>query len=180
MATKFTESRLDHRGDLLPLCVYALVDPQGAVVSYKARWREPDDTGVPRQRSRSFSRVDHASLDRARAAAVAHRQAARDIVRIGETVLRADAAARLSLGELFKEWIANHAAQNTGERYVEGVGDRRVDRAAGLVLRAEHEVVEQQLRSAGEEPRERPGAVLGLQCVFPVDAHPRKRHALTR
>jgi hypothetical protein len=67
MATKFTESRLDHRGDPLPQGVYALVDPHGEVVSFKARWREPDDAGVPRQRSRSFSRAEHGSLDRARA-----------------------------------------------------------------------------------------------------------------
>ena len=32
-------------------------------------------------------------------------------------MLRPDRAAGLTLGELFKDWIANHAAPNTGERY---------------------------------------------------------------
>src|SRR4051812_28927754 len=136
MATKFTESRLDHRGDALPAGVYALLDADERVVSFKARWREPDDAGVPRQRSRSFSRAEHGSLDRARAAACAHRQGAREIVRAGDTVLRADAAARLTLGELFKQWIAHHAVPNTGERYARDAvwtWDRHVEPRLGRV-----------------------------------------------
>src|SRR5919199_5534506 len=136
MATKFTESRLDHRDDPLPRGVYALVDPHGEVVSFKARWREPDDAGVPRQRSRSFSRAEHGSLDRARAAACGHRQGAREIVKAGDTVLAADAAARLILGELFKQWIAHHAAPNTGERYARDsvrTWDRHVEPRLGRV-----------------------------------------------
>src|SRR3954451_2894961 len=118
MASKLSESRLDHRGDPLPEGVYALVAAAGAVVSYKARWREPDDDGIVRQRSRSFAvRQFGGSLDHARAAAVEHRRGALEIVRAGDTVLRADADGRLTLGELFKEWIAHHAAPNTGERY---------------------------------------------------------------
>jgi len=51
-----TESRIDHRGDPLPDGVYALIERNGEVVSYKARWRERDANGVQRQRSKSFSR----------------------------------------------------------------------------------------------------------------------------
>jgi integrase len=117
MASSLSESRLDHRGEPLPDGVYALVGPNGDVVSYKARWRERDDGGVQRQRSKSFSRRDTGSLERARAAAVAHREGAREIVRAGDTVLRTDRSARILLGDLFKEWITHHAAPHTGERY---------------------------------------------------------------
>ena len=107
MATKLTESRVDHRGAPLLESVYALVNPDGEVASYKARWRERDENGVLRQRSKSFSPARRGSLDRARAAAIAHRQGAREIVRAGDTVLRTDPPARLTVGRLFKEWITN-------------------------------------------------------------------------
>jgi integrase len=117
MATKLTESRVGHDGDRLPEGVFALVNPEGEVVSYKDRWREQDENGVLRQRSKSFSRREHGSLDKARAAAIDHRRGALEIVKAGDAVLRSEKAARLTLGQLFKEWIANHAAPNTGERY---------------------------------------------------------------
>ena len=112
MATKLTERGVDHRGEPLPDGVCALVNPDGEVVSYKARWREPDQSGVPRQRSKSFSRRAHGSLDNALAAAVSHHAGAREIVRAGNAVLRADPAARLALGELFKQWIAHQRTQH--------------------------------------------------------------------
>jgi hypothetical protein len=117
MATRLSESRVDHNGEALPKGVYALVNPQGEVVSYKDRWREHDENGVERQRSQSFSPRQFRSLDKARAAAIKHREEALEIVKAGDTVLRAEKAATLTIGELFKEWIANHAAHNTGERY---------------------------------------------------------------
>jgi hypothetical protein len=117
MAIRLSESRVDHRGEPLPEGVYALVNPRGEVVSYKARWRELDENAVLRQRSKSFSPRAYRSLDKARVAAVEHRDGAVEIVKAGATVLRSDKAATLTVGELFKEWIANHAAANTGERY---------------------------------------------------------------
>jgi integrase len=117
MATRLSESRVDHRGQPLPEGVYALTNPRGEVVSYKARWRELDENEVLRQRSKSFSPREYRSLDKARVAAVDHRDGAVEIVKAGVTVLRSDKAATLTVGELFKEWIANHAAANTGERY---------------------------------------------------------------
>ena len=117
MATRLSETRVDHDGNSLPEGVYALANPQGEIVSYKARWREQDENGVQHQRSKSFARRELGSLDKARTAALKHRQGALQIVRSGESVLRAEKAVGLTLGELFKDWIANHAAHNTGERY---------------------------------------------------------------
>ncbi len=117
MATRLSESRVDHDGEPLPEGVYALLNPQGEVVSYKVRWREQDQNGVEHQRSKSFSRRALRSLDKARAAAINHREGVLEIVRAGDAVARSEPAARLTLGELFKEWIAHHAAHNTGERY---------------------------------------------------------------
>ena len=117
MATRLSESRVDHDGKSLPQGVYALADPRGEIVSYKARWREEDENGVQHQRSKSFSQRELGSLDKARTAALNHREGALAIVRAGDSVLRPDRAAGLTLGELFKDWIANHAAHNTGERY---------------------------------------------------------------
>ncbi|MBA3358710.1 MAG: hypothetical protein H0U20_04545, partial [Thermoleophilaceae bacterium] len=117
MATRLSETRVDHDGNSLPEGVYALANPRGEIVSYKARWREQDENGVEHQRSKSFARRELGSLDKARTAALKHRQGALQIVRSGESVLRAEKAVGLTLGELFKDWIANHAAHNTGERY---------------------------------------------------------------
>ncbi len=117
MPTRLSESRVDHDGESLPEGVYALVDPRGEIVSYKVRWREQDANGVEHQRSKSFSRRKFRSLTKARAAAAGHREGVLEIIRAGDAVARAEPAARLTLGELFKEWIANHAAHNTGERY---------------------------------------------------------------
>src|SRR5439155_12383537 len=97
MATRVSESRVDHNGESLPEGVYALVNPRGEAVSYKARWREQDENGVERQRSKSFSPRDVGSLDKARATAVAHRQRAVEIVKAGDTVLRREKATGLTL-----------------------------------------------------------------------------------
>jgi hypothetical protein len=136
MATKQTESGTDHHGRPLPAGVYAVVDPRGVIVGYKARWREQDENGVERQRSKSCSVRGFGSLDKAREAAIGNRERAVEIVRAGDAVLRADTAARLTLGELFKEWIANHAAHNTGERYARDsiqTWDRHVEPRLGRV-----------------------------------------------
>jgi hypothetical protein len=136
VATKLKERRTDHHGEPLPAGVYALVNPQGAVVGYKARWRDLDEKGVERQRSKSCSVRQFGSLDRAREAAISSREQAIEIVKLGEAVLRSDRAARLTLGELFKEWIANHAAHNTGERYARDsvqTWDRHIEPRLGRV-----------------------------------------------
>ena len=103
MATRLSESRVDHDGKSLPEGVYALANPRGEVVSYKARWREQDENEVQHQRSKSFARRELGSLDRARAAAIKHRQGALEIVKSCDSVLRLHKAAELTLGELFKD-----------------------------------------------------------------------------
>jgi integrase len=40
-----------------------------------------------------------------------------EIARSGSSVVRPDSASRLTLGELFKEWIQHYSAPNSGERY---------------------------------------------------------------
>ena len=57
---------------------------------------------------------------------------------------------------------------------VKSVRDRGVHRAAGLVARAEHEVVDQKLRAAVEQLRQRLLAVSGLERVLLLDPHPGK------
>ena len=60
------------------------------------------------------------------------------------------------------------------EHGVDGVGDRRVDRVAGLVARSEHEVVDQQLGSPVEQLGERLLAVLRVEAVVLVHGQPRQ------
>ncbi len=55
---------------------------------------------------------------------------------------------------------------------VEGVGARGADRAAGLVARAEHEVVDEELGATVEELRQAPRALVGLEPVVLLDPHP--------
>jgi triosephosphate isomerase len=53
---------------------------------------------------------------------------------------------------------------------VEAIGERRARRAAGLVVGAEHEVIDEQLRTAVEQIVERRRAVLGVEPVGLVHA----------
>src|SRR5207244_939449 len=61
---------------------------------------------------------------------------------------------------------------------IEGVGPGRADRAAGRVVRAEHEVVDEQLRASVEELRQPLWTVLGLEGVLLLHPHPGQLAAL--
>jgi len=111
MAAKLVEINVDHHGNQLPAGVYGLVDPDGRLVSYKIRWREEDEDGVPRQPSKSFSLRKLGSADRALEAAIGYLQAAVETVRVDGAVARPDGAAGMSVEELFREWIAKHGAE---------------------------------------------------------------------
>src|SRR6266545_4296113 len=63
---------------------------------------------------------------------------------------------------------------------IEGVRDRGTDGAAGLVGRAEHEVVDEQLRTPVEQVGERLRPRLGLEPVVLLDGHPGKLPPLLR
>jgi hypothetical protein len=117
MALKLTELRTDHEGDPLPPGVYAAARDDGTIAGYKARWREEDDDGVRHNRAKFFSARKLGSLVRAREQAVTHRHAAVEIVERGDHVQRPDAAVRMTVGDLFKEWITDHAAPSLSERY---------------------------------------------------------------
>src|SRR5689334_22569237 len=108
MATRLSESRVDHCGQPLPKGVYALVNPGGEVVSYENRSREAHDDSLARQRLESVSPRKLGSLDRARGAAINHRESALEIVRADNAVLHSEKAARRTVGKLFNEWIALH------------------------------------------------------------------------
>jgi hypothetical protein len=117
MPVKLEEIRTDHRGDAVPPGIYALVAPNGAITGYKARWREEDDDGVRRNRAKLFSARKLGSLDRAREEALAYRQLAVEIAQRGEVVARPDRNGNMTVGDLFKEWITDHAAPNLSEGY---------------------------------------------------------------
>ena len=55
---------------------------------------------------------------------------------------------------------------------VEAVSDRRAGRAAGRVVGAEHEMVDEQLRAALEQMREGGAAFLGVEAILLVDLYP--------
>jgi len=59
-------------------------------------------------------------------------------------------------------------------------GERRARRTARVVVAAEHEVIDEQLRAAAKQVRERRRAVLGVEPVGLVDAHPRQRRTPPR
>jgi hypothetical protein len=75
VAAKLTEIRIDHNGDSLPPGVYALAREDGAIVGYKARWREEGADGVRGNAAKRFSVRKLGSLERARAEATAYRLA---------------------------------------------------------------------------------------------------------
>ncbi|CAN5530007.1 hypothetical protein BH20ACT18_BH20ACT18_02320 [soil metagenome] len=81
------------------------------------RWREEDENGVRRNAAKRFSARKLGSLDRARKEARAYREGAMEIARRGEIVLRSEAAARMTVDDLFKEWLSEHAARNLSARY---------------------------------------------------------------
>jgi hypothetical protein len=61
---------------------------------------------------------------------------------------------------------------HVGEDAVDRVGDRRVDRASGLIARTEHEVVDEQLGPSVEQLGERLLPVVRLEEVFLLHQHP--------
>ena len=117
VSTKLTERRTDHEGAPLPRGVYAIVRGDGSVAGYRVRWREEGENGVRRNAAKRFSAVKLGSLERARAEACDYREGAIEVARRGEVVLRPDAAARMTVDDLFKEWLIEHAAPNLSERY---------------------------------------------------------------
>ncbi len=117
VTTKLAEIRTDHEGAPLPAGVYAVAKEDGSIVGYKVRWREEDENGVRRNAAKRFSARKLGSLDRAREEARAYREGAMEIARRGEIVLRSEAAARMTVDDLFKEWLSEHAARNLSERY---------------------------------------------------------------
>ncbi len=115
MAVKLVETGTDHHDKDLPRGVYACVAPAGEIVSYKVRWREEDEGGVRNQRSKSFSGAKLGSLDCALKAALAYREEVMAIVKADGAIARVDAAAAMTIEEVFKEWLIGRAAELSAE-----------------------------------------------------------------
>ena len=64
------------------------------------------------------------------------------------------------------------------EHAVEAVRRRRAGRAARRVVRPEHEVVDDELRAAVEQLRQRAFAILGVEAVLLLQRDPRELTAL--
>jgi hypothetical protein len=60
------------------------------------------------------------------------------------------------------------------------IGNGRTRRTPRLVIRSEHEVIDQELCAAGEQVRERRRTLLCFEPIILVDAHPGQRLALAR
>lgn len=121
MAGKLRERSIDHRGERLPAGIYAVVNGDDTIASYKVRWREEDQDGVARHPSKSFSVRKLGSADRALDAAVAFLREARSIVKVDGSVAKADTAGAMTVEELFREWCVMRGAelsQNYGEKVV--------------------------------------------------------------
>ena len=129
MPLKLAETRVDHKGRALPAGIYSLAKGDGAIVSYKVRWREESDNGVRRNAAKSFSVRRLGSADRALEAARGYRKDALQIASAGDTVLRPDAAAGQTIEELFREWCATRGP-SLSKRYAEDAV-RRWDREIG-------------------------------------------------
>jgi hypothetical protein len=110
MAVKLVEIGTDHLGTELPNGVYACVTPAGEVVSYKVRWREEDENGVRRQRSKSFGARKLGSLDRALEVALAYAQEVAAIIEADGAIAKVDAAAAMTVEDVFQEWVVIRAA----------------------------------------------------------------------
>lgn len=117
MPLKLTETRIDHKGRALPPGVYGLAKENDAIASYKVRWREESD-GVRRNAAKSFSVRRLGSADRALDAARSYREEAVQIAATGDTVVRPDVAAGMTVEELFGEWCVKRGP-SLSSRYAE-------------------------------------------------------------
>jgi integrase len=110
MAVKLAEIGTDHLDRELPKGVYACATEGGEILSYKVRWREESEDGVRTQRSKSFSAKKLGSLDRALQAALAYAEEVAAIVKAAGAVAKVDAAAAMTVDDVFKEWLVGRAA----------------------------------------------------------------------
>ena len=108
MALKLREIGVDHRGNELPDAVFGLSTEADELVGYKVRWREADENGVKRQRSKSFSARKLGSLDRALDGARSFSAEVQEIVGADGAVQKVDAASAMTVHEVFNEWVVKH------------------------------------------------------------------------
>ncbi|HEX3737338.1 MAG TPA: hypothetical protein VHV53_07320 [Solirubrobacterales bacterium] len=161
MAVKLVEEGVNHLGEELPKGVYACVTPSGEIVSYKVRWREEDENGVRGQRSKSFSARKLGSLDRALEVALSYAQEVAAIIEADGAIARVDAAAAMTIEEVFKEWLVSHVAtlsedygqqsvwvweRDIANRPIAKVRLQRLSQDPGIISRFQDALVKEGLR----------------------------------
>jgi integrase len=135
MALKLKEVGFDHHGDELPDGTFGLTTETDEFVGYKVRWRESDENGVRGQRSKSFNARKLGSLDRAREVALSFGSEVQEIIEGDGTVQKVDAAAALTIDEVFKEWVVKHLStlsegysEKTTRLWKREIGNRPISR----------------------------------------------------
>lgn len=118
MPLALQETCTDHRGDLLPIDIYAQrrVDT-GALVAFRVRWRQIDDRGRRLRPSRSFSVRRLGSADRALDAAIFFQAGAEEASRFYLRRVRQPGV--VTANDVFAEWVKLHGPELSLE-YVEG------------------------------------------------------------
>lgn len=104
MTLPLQETCTDHRGNVLPIDVYAQrrVDT-GALVAFRVRWRQIDDRGRRIRPSRSFAVRKLGSLDRALDAAIFFQTGAEEASRFYRR--RVPQPGVLTANDVFGEWM---------------------------------------------------------------------------
>lgn len=135
MASSLRETRIDHNGHQLPPGIYALIDHEGNLTSYKTRWREEGPDGVARNAAKSFSIRKLGSAEQALQAAVEHRGHALQIVKASGSVPKPHPAKAMTIGELFEEWcvkrgpmLSQRYAVDTVKRWDREIETRSISR----------------------------------------------------
>jgi len=128
MTLALKDTAVDHHGRPLPHDIYAQVRrDDGALVSFRVRWRQVDDRGRRLRPSRSFSIRRLGSADRALNAAMFFRAGAAEASRIYRR--KAGRPRALTANAVFAEWLALHAielSQDYAEK-MEGLWRREIE-----------------------------------------------------
>lgn len=121
LALAIREIGTDHHGTDLPAGIAACErKDSGTIASFKVRWRQTDEYGIRRQRSRSFSQKEYGTLDRALEATVGFLAETQQITATGGIIAKADPASSMTFEDVFQEWITMHGP-DLSAKYAKGM-----------------------------------------------------------
>jgi integrase len=121
LALAIREIGTDHHGTDLPAGIAACErKDSGTIASFKVRWRQTDEYGIRRQRSRSFSQKEYRTLNRALEAAVGFLAETQQITAMGGIIAKADPASSMTFEDVFQEWITMHGP-DLSAKYAKGM-----------------------------------------------------------